>query len=199
MSRSGSVTKLIGRVKEGDEAAVQELHARYSRRIEGLARRRLQRKCLRVADEEDVVQSVFAGFFLGAERGQYTQLHDRDDLWHLLVKITVRKAQKLVKEQERQKRNPGKARPEPLSPDPQRRNGVEQVADPSPPPDLEAMANETIDHLLGCLEGKLRAIAVWKWEGYSNEEIAAMLGCSSRTILRKLGHIRTIWTEEEAG
>jgi RNA polymerase sigma factor (sigma-70 family) len=203
MSRSGSVTKLIGRVKEGDEAAAQELQARYARRIEGLARQRLQGKYLRIADEEDVVQSVFAGFFLGAERGQYTQLHDRGDLWHLLVKITVRKAQKLVKEQERQKRNPGKARPEPSpgSPDAPGNRAVEQVADPNPPPDLEAMANETIDHLLGCLEGKgqLRAIAIWKWEGYSNEEIAAMLGCSSRTILRKLGHIRTIWTEEEAG
>ena len=205
MSRSGSVTKLIGQVKEGDEAAAQELLARYSRRIEGLARQRLYGKCLRVADEEDVVQSVFAGFFLGAERGQYTQLHDRDDLWHLLVKITVRKAQKLVKEQERQKRHPGKGRPEPPSPSPvdgQRRDpGVEQIADPGPPPDLEAMANETIERLLSCLEGKgqLRAIAIWKWEGYSNEEIAAMLGCSSRTILRKLGHIRTIWTEEAAG
>jgi hypothetical protein len=38
------------------------------------------------------------------------QLHDREDLWHLLAKITVRKAQRLVEEQERQKRNPRAAR-----------------------------------------------------------------------------------------
>ena len=92
MSSSGSVTTLIGRVKEGDEAAVRELHARYSPRVAGLARARLQGRRLCVADEEDVVQSVFAGFFRGAERGQYTQLHDRDDLWHLLFRITIRKA-----------------------------------------------------------------------------------------------------------
>jgi len=44
----------------------------------------------------------------------------------------------------------------------------------------------------------LRSIAVWKWEGYSNREIASMLGCCSRTIERKLDVIRTIWNEEDA-
>src|SRR5215472_8164885 len=110
VSSLGSVTNLICQVKEGDAAAVQELFARYFRRLLGLARAKLQGKDLRVADEEDVVNSALAGFFLGAERGQYTQLHDRDDLWHLLVKITIRKAQRLVKEQGRQKRCPGGAR-----------------------------------------------------------------------------------------
>jgi RNA polymerase sigma factor (sigma-70 family) len=203
MSSSGSVTKLIGRVKEGDEAAAQELQARYSPRVLGLARARLQGKYLRIADEDDVAQSVFAGFFQGAERGQYNQLHDRDDLWHLLFKITIRKAQKLVKEQERQKRCPGKGRQEPSSPGsasgPWSDPAVDQIADPNPPPDLEVLANETIERLLNCLDGKsqLRSIAIWKWENYSNEEIATMLGCSSRTILRKLRLIRTIWVEEE--
>ena len=90
MSSSGSVTELICQVKKGDAAAVQELFARYFRRLLGLARAKLQGKNLRVADEEDVVNSALTGFFLGAERGQYTKLHDRDDLWHLLVKITIR-------------------------------------------------------------------------------------------------------------
>jgi DNA-directed RNA polymerase specialized sigma24 family protein len=61
------------------------------------------------------------------------------------------------------------------------------------------LANETIEHLLCRLgNAKLKSIAVWRWEGYSNEEIATMLGCSSRTILRKLELIRTIWNEEDA-
>jgi hypothetical protein len=73
-----------------------------------------------------------------------------------------------VKEQERQKRHPGNGRQYPPSPswaDGQRSDrAAEQVTDPNPPPDLEAMANETIDRLLNCLEGKgqLRAIAIWK-------------------------------------
>ena len=203
MSSSGSVTELICQVKKGDAAAVQELFARYFRPLLGLARAKLQGKNLRVADEEDVVNSALAGFFLGAERGQYTKLHDRDDLWHLLVKITIRKAQKFVKEQERQKRSPGGARRGTPS---QGLAGTllldvaaEQIADPKPPPDLEVLANETIEHLLSRLgNARLRSIAVWKRQGYSNEEIASLLGCCSRTIERKLALIRTIWNEAGA-
>jgi DNA-directed RNA polymerase specialized sigma24 family protein len=197
------VTKLICQVKKGDAAAAQDLFARYFRRLLGLARAKLQGKDLRVADEEDVVNSALAGFFLGAERGQYTKLHDRDDLWHLLVKITVRKAQRLVQEQERQKRCPRRAGRGTLSHGlagtPLVDAAVEQIADRKPPPDLEVLANEAIDHLLSRLRNtRLRSLAVWKWQGYSNEEIASMLGCSPRTITRKLELIRTIWNEEGA-
>jgi hypothetical protein len=60
------------------------------------------------------------------------------------------------------------------------------------------LATETIEHLLTCLgNARLRSIAVWKWEGYSNEEIASMLCCSSRTIARKLALIRTLWDKED--
>jgi RNA polymerase sigma factor (sigma-70 family) len=198
MSSLGSVTDLICQVKNGDAAAAQELFARYFRRLLGLARVMLQGKNLRVADAEDVVNSALGGFFLGAARGQYTQLHDRDDLWHLLVKITVHQAQRLLREQERKKRCPRSAERGTPS---QGFAGtllvdlpVEQIVDPKPPPDLEVLAKETIEHLLSRLgNAQLRAIAVWKWEGYCNEEIAAMLGCSSRTIARKLKLIRTIW------
>src|SRR5215831_16814540 len=105
MSSTGSVTKLIRLVKNRNAVAAQKLFDRYFPRLAGLARARLQGRCLRVANEEDAVQSALAGFLIGAERGQYTRLHDRDDLWHLLVKITRRKVQKLVKHQQARKRH----------------------------------------------------------------------------------------------
>lgn len=203
MSSLGSVTRLISRVKAGDAAAARELFLRYFRRLAGLVRARLRGKCLGAADEEDVVQSALAGFFFGAEHGQYSQLHDHDDLWHLLVTITVRKVRKYVIYEERQKRHR----------DPQR-NGkharpadapdvgdsvAEQIADPNPPPELELLAKEEIQRLLDRLGTKeLRSIAVWKWEQYTDEEIAVMLGCTVRTIERKVKLIRAIWAEEGA-
>jgi DNA-directed RNA polymerase specialized sigma24 family protein len=75
---------------------------------------------------------------------------------------------------------------------------VEQIADRKPPPDVEALAHETVESLLcGLRSAQLRAIAVWKWEEYSNEEIASMLGCCKRTVARKLALIRTIWDKED--
>jgi RNA polymerase sigma factor (sigma-70 family) len=203
MSSSGSVTRLIRRVMDGDAAAADKLVARYFRRLLGLARAKLQGQCLRAADEEDVVQSVLAGFFRGVGRGQYSQLHDRDDLWHLLVKITTRKVHKFVKHQKAQKRDPGRgqeATPSPGTRDtPVEESGVEQIADPHPSPDLELLAKEAITRLFDCLgDGQLRSIVGWKCEGYTNVEIATMLGCKCRTIERKLKVIRTIWRQEDA-
>ncbi len=53
------------------------------------------------------------------------------------------------------------------------------------------------ERLLGLLgDSRLRSIAVWKWEDYTNEEIAAMLGCTTRTIERKVKVIQAFWAEE---
>ena len=45
-------------------------------------------------------------------------------------------------------------------------------------------------------DADLRRVAVWKMEGYSNKEIATKLGCVPRTVERKLGLIRTLWSQE---
>jgi RNA polymerase sigma factor (sigma-70 family) len=202
MSSLGSITGLISRVKEGDTAAADELAIRFFRRLVGLARVKLQGRYLGEADEEDVVQSALAGFFHGAKRGQYARLHDRDDLWHLLVKITTRKVQKFVRHEQAQKRHLGRGRdatPALGSTDlPVAAFGVEQIPDPNPPPDLEVLTKDNIAHLLDCLgDAQLRSIVGFKCEGYTNEEIAAMLGCKCRTVERKLELIRKIWRQED--
>jgi DNA-directed RNA polymerase specialized sigma24 family protein len=43
----------------------------------------------------------------------------------------------------------------------------------------------------------LKAIAVYKMEGYSNKDIAEKLGCVERTVERKLARIRQIWEREK--
>ena len=48
--------------------------------------------------------------------------------------------------------------------------------------------------LLG--EPELRQIALWKVEGYTNEEIAVRLDCVPRTIERKVSRIRLLWKHE---
>jgi DNA-directed RNA polymerase specialized sigma24 family protein len=42
----------------------------------------------------------------------------------------------------------------------------------------------------------LQDVATWKLEGYTNDEIAARLGCVTSTVERKLARIRTMWARE---
>ena len=39
-------------------------------------------------------------------------------------------------------------------------------------------------------------VAIWTMEGYTNEQIAAKLGCVPRTVDRKLRSIKQIWEPE---
>ena len=86
---AGAITLLIGRLKGGDPEAAHQLWDAYSPRLLALARGRLRGAARRVADEEDVVLSAFDSFVRRAERGQFPALCDRDDLWNILLAITV--------------------------------------------------------------------------------------------------------------
>jgi DNA-binding NarL/FixJ family response regulator len=57
---------------------------------------------------------------------------------------------------------------------------------------------EECEHLLARLaDPRLRRVAEWKMEGYTNSEIARELGCVESTVERKLQLIRRIWGEGE--
>src|SRR5437660_7601206 len=107
VSTAGSVTHWISQLKSGDTAAVQKLWESYFPRLVGLARKKLQAGPRRAADEEDVALSAFDSFVRNATHGSFPDLHDRDNLWLLLVAITVRKALQLIRHEQRQKRSGG--------------------------------------------------------------------------------------------
>jgi DNA-directed RNA polymerase specialized sigma24 family protein len=66
-----------------------------------------------------------------------------------------------------------------------------------PSPAIAAMVTDECRALLGLLSDQtLRQVALMKMEGYTNEEIAAQLGCSPRSIARKVQRIRMTWQGE---
>src|ERR1051326_5991770 len=91
MHTEGSITAWIGQLKAGRKDAAQPVWERYFQRLAGLACKKLG-SSRRATDEEDVALSAIHSFFLGAKKGRFPQLEDRDDLWKLLVTITERKA-----------------------------------------------------------------------------------------------------------
>jgi DNA-directed RNA polymerase specialized sigma24 family protein len=194
MSSDGSVSILIEALKKGDRDAAQGLWDRYFRRLVMLAQARLRGVNRRLADEEDVALSAFDSFYRAAERGRFPQLGDRDELWQLLVVITVRKAYDLVRYQGRPSRGAGRVQTlSELVAD-----GAGEMLGSEPTPQLAAQVAEECVRLLDLLgDEKLRSVALLKMEGYTNEEIAAKLGCVRYTVDRKLQSIRTIWNEEK--
>jgi DNA-directed RNA polymerase specialized sigma24 family protein len=177
-------------MRSGDPEAARRIWDRFSTRLAALAQQRLP-GCLRsVVDGEDLANSAFHYFVIGAREGRFPDLNDRDGLWALLAQITVWKANNQIKSAGRQKRPPAWAQV-PLE---------DKVASPLPPPDLQMVAAEQFQILIERLRFKdelLAKIAIWRFEGETCEEIAQRLHCSRRRVARKLAVIRMILETEE--
>jgi len=201
MASHGSVSHWISALKDGDSAAAQPLWERYYRQLLALARKKLRSTSRRDADEEDVVQNAFHSFFRAVDQGRFPQLDDRDSLWRLLVVITANKALKQVAYTHRQKRGGGTSENSmgiyPIAP--RDEAALVEFVGTEPTPDFAAQLAEEYGRLLDLLgDQSLRDVAVWKMEGYGNDEIADKLGCSRRTVARKLEAIRILWNNEPA-
>jgi len=198
--RHGAVTRWIGDLKAGDVAAVQPLWEQYFERLVRLARARLRRTphTGAEADEEDIALSAFDSFCLGASRGRFPLLKDRDDLWRMLVVITRRKALDHLRRHTRAKRRADRVvEAEALEGLDGDASGLAALVGTEPSPEFAAMVAEEYRRLLEILgDDQLRRIAVMKMEGYTNEEIRVQLGCALRTVANKLELIRTLWMAE---
>ena len=199
MSSQGSVSNWIAALKDGDSAAAQPLWERYYRQLVALARKKLRSTGRGASDEEDVVQNAFHSFFRAVDQGRFPQLDDRDSLWRLLVVITANKALKQLAYSHRQKRGGGTVASSmgmyPLGSDDEA--ALVQFVGSEPTPDFAAQVAEEYRRLLDLLgDETLQQVAVWKMEGCGTDEMADKLGCSRRTVLRKVEAIRILWSSE---
>jgi DNA-directed RNA polymerase specialized sigma24 family protein len=198
-ARADTVTDWIESLKAGDADAAEKLWRRYFEALVRLARDRLRGAPRAVADEEDAALNAFDSFIRGAERGRYPRLDDRDDLWRLLVIITERKALDQAHRERRLRRGGGKVIgmtwPDPSG---HQAGSVADVAGTEPTPEFAALLADECRTQMGRLrDDSLRTVVRLRLEGYTNEEIAEQLGCSLRTVVRKIKLIRGTWLAEE--
>ncbi|WP_372898205.1 sigma-70 family RNA polymerase sigma factor [Stieleria sp.] len=196
MSDDGNVSRWIDQVKVGDSVAAAELWRHYYDRLIRNVRNHLRGQNRAVADEEDVVVSVFESFYRAAEQGRFPEMSDRDDLWRLLLKMSARKVIDKRRRDRRQRRGGGQ-RTLSLAGRPGDEDALIEVIGDEPTPDMVLTLTEAVEELLSHLgDGQLREIAVGKMEGLSNAELAQRLGCSERTIERRLHLIRETCQQE---
>lgn len=193
MVDQGSVTRWFDSLRAGDREAAGRLWEHFAGRLIALARKRLMKTRRGATDEEDAVLSAFDSFCRGAEQGRFPRLRGRGDLWGLLVTITVRKVADQVHHERRLKRGGGAVLGEV---DLTQGVGLDDLIGSEPTPEMVVAMAEQTQRLIGSLnDPTLRAIALWKMEGYNNEEIAAKLECARSTVQRKLNLIEARWEE----
>jgi DNA-directed RNA polymerase specialized sigma24 family protein len=197
MPDEGSVTRWIAGLRAGDEAALGRIFERYWPWLVRLASAGLHGRRPHAADAEDAAQEAFWGFYRSIQAGRLPLLRTRDDLMALWTVIAVRKAAGLVQHDRRLKRGGGALRGESvldlLASEGAR--GIEQVGEAGPSPEEQALLKECYERYVGGLPEPMRAVAEPLLAGRTHREIAEALGCSVRSVERKVPLILARWQE----
>jgi len=184
---------LVMRWRAGDQQAAEALFQRYAERLLALARSRLSARMARHVDAEDVVQSAYRSFFVGARDGRYL-LRRSGDLWRLLVAITVHKLQHQVERHMAKKRTGAQEWKSGGAVD--TRSESDSLGLPAPalareptPADAAALA-DTLEHVLGGLDVRQRLIVELRLQGFSTDEVSDATQRSERTVRRVLERVK---------
>lgn len=187
------VTPWIRGLAESKDENYHKLWQAYFSKLVSLARSKMVGR-KQLVDEEDVALSAFKSFCAGVEADRFPQLDNRNDLWRILVSITLRKAAKAIRDSNRQKRGGGWKQ---LQADSEA-DIVTQLADEGPTPEMAAEFAEQFRLLMDRLASpELVELASLKMEGFTNAEIAQKWNKAQRTVERKLAIVRKIWEEYE--
>jgi RNA polymerase sigma factor (sigma-70 family) len=177
-ARDGSFDDFMARVRSGDSAAETMIFRRFVDRLIVLAAKQFDGWIRDQADVENVVLSAYKSFFRRNKRGEY-ELADWDELWALLMIITLHKCTKRRKHLRAARRDAG--RQVSLA---GHDVGVAWLADRSPTPEEAAMLTETLEHLFQAMAPFDRPLVEHILMGYTAVEIAERLDCSERTVRR---------------
>jgi DNA-directed RNA polymerase specialized sigma24 family protein len=171
---------------------------RFSPRLKVLVRRHLDSRILRREDEQDILQNMFASFCQGQSMGKAAPT-SRQELWRLLVRITMCKVvntahRHLAGRRDVRKERPG--RQEDAGENPFAEWMQEHTDRTEPSPDERVAVEEEVQRLLRILPADLRQIVLWKLEGFTNAEISALIGKTIRSVELKLQLIRKLLENE---
>jgi len=200
MATNDDIAGLYDDLCVGDSQAAIAVWEQYYDRLVQVARQKLNGAPRRAFDEEDVALSALRTFMARAQKGRFYRWQSGGELWQLLLTITARKVSAHQRREMREKRGGGKVRGDSVfqSDDDTSSmpNGIQEMHGEDPCPAQLTMLLEEAEQLLDDLSDEtLQRIARLRLAGYTNDEIAEMLGCVRRTVERKLGRIRRTWQE----
>jgi RNA polymerase sigma-70 factor (ECF subfamily) len=184
--RAGALD-LIAEFKAGSESAARELFDRYCERLMHLAKRRIGQRMTSRVDPEDIIQSTFRTFFNRLRNDEFS-FHEEDDLFKLLVRLTVRKTLRQITFHRAGKRNPELEAVQASD----AQDLLQQICADEPPPEVAVALVEEFEKFMGQLAPLDREVLQLKLQGYSTVEIAEKLGSYDRKIRRILKRIEDL-------
>ncbi len=184
MHKEDSITSWISAVRSGNAEAAERLWSRYFRDLMIQARLRMSNIPKAAYDEEDAALSTFYVLWQKLENGSYSEVADRHDLWNLMLTMLVRKISHRAKYQSAAKRAHWS-------------HGVEQLSlEELPATSVQELSQNCLELIAALNDPHLERVAILKFEGYTNDEIALTLNRTRRTVQRMLNLIRDIWEKE---
>jgi RNA polymerase sigma-70 factor (ECF subfamily) len=187
MSEQSDDRELAHDIQAGSESAAKELFDKYCERLMRLAKRRIGQRMASRFDPEDVIQSAFRTFFKRVKNDEFT-FEQEEDLFKLLVRLTVRKTLRQVVHHQAAKRSPMSE----MSDGSDDSQLLAQVAGNVPAPDVEVALLEQFEKLMDSLSPMERQVVELKMQGHTTVEIAEKLGSYDRKIRRVLERIESV-------
>lgn len=173
---------LLRRFQSGEKDAATHLYLKYAKRLQGLARTQSSYDLARRVDAEDIVQSVFRTFFRRAKEGHY-QIPDGEELWRLLLVITLNKVRSLGVYHQAAKRD---VRRTSDAENIQSINNIEDWKDES----ALTVLKSVIDDVLKKLSPLQQEMVKLRIDGFEISEIAKRVQRSKRSVERSLQGFR---------
>ncbi len=176
----------LRQLREGEPDATRVIWDHFFPRVARFARSRLSDIQLRKVDHEDIALAVLHDLFSGLSSGRFEDLADRDELWALLARMTIRR---IIDARRSNKNEPVQFGDASTSSD-QVRASLELAASGDPGPQEMAELRDLLTTLMQRLGERDRGVAILRLGGHSISEIAARLQCSPSTIDRTMAHVR---------
>lgn len=183
MLEDASNRELLDAWRSGNQSAATVLVRRYMARLTSLASSRLSRKLARRVDAEDVVLSAWRSFFAATGR-DHVDVPGDDNLWPLLVTMTLRKLSRQAARHTAERRS--------IDAEVQPRDEINWpvIVSRDPTPAEAAMVTDEIENLMSGLAPIDREILTKRLQGEQHAAIADTVGCSERTVRRSLARVR---------
>lgn len=184
--RDESFADLKRRLHAGDEQAGADIFRRYGEQLIRTAAPRLTGLLRQKVDPEDIVQSAFRSFFRAHGEKSFV-LGDWNDLWSVLVTITLRKCRYQVRQFLTAKRDI--RREHAPAPDASGASWHAVASEPTPAEVTEFA--DLLTRLFDGLDARARQIVELSLEDYTAAEIAPRVGLTERSVYRQLERIRS--------